>query len=83
MLFLFRFPDLLLFLQPAENIPEVVINKDFHFKIRLFDKSQSISKAVAFLKEHILEYSKQRKNDLLPIMNPIHQRGEQTLNKQA
>ena len=45
--FLFRFPDLLLFLQPAENIPEVVINKEFDFKITPFDKKD------------ILEYSKQ------------------------
>ena len=57
--FLFRFPDLLLFLQPAENIPEVVINKDFDFKITPFDKKDAILKAADFLKKDILEYSKQ------------------------
>ena len=56
--FLFRFPDLLLFLQPAENIPEVVINKDFDFKSALFDKNHYILKTADFLKEDILEYSK-------------------------
>ena len=57
--FLFRFPDLLLFLQPAENTPEVVINKDFDFKSILFDKKHCILKAANFLREDILEYSKQ------------------------
>ena len=46
--FLFRFPYLLLFLQPAENIPEVVINKDFDFKTALFDKNGYILKAAYF-----------------------------------
>ena len=57
--FLFRFPDLLLFFQPAESIPEVVINKDFDFKITPFDKKDAILKAADFLKKDILEYSKQ------------------------
>ena len=46
-------------LQPAENIPEIVINKDFDFKSTLFDKNLYISKAADFLKEDTLEYSKQ------------------------
>ena len=57
--FLLRFPDLLLLLQYAENIAEVVVNKDFDFKITLFDKNHSILKTAGFLKEDILEYSKQ------------------------
>ena len=48
-----------MFLQPAENIPEVVINKGFDFKSTLFDKNHYILKAADFLKEDILEYSKQ------------------------
>ena len=46
-------------LQPAENIAEVVVNKDFDFQITLFDKNHSILKTADFLKEDILEYSKQ------------------------
>ena len=36
-----------------------MINKDFDFKITPFDKKHSILKAADFLKEDILEYSKQ------------------------
>ena len=36
-----------------------MINRDFDFKITLFDKNHSILKAAHFLKEDILEYSKQ------------------------
>ena len=57
--FLFRFPDLLLFLQSAEDIPEIVINKDFDFKSTLFHKNHYILKEADFLKEDSLEYSKQ------------------------
>ena len=57
--FLLRFPDLLLLLQYAENIAEVVVNKDFDFKITLFDKNHSILKTADFLKEDTLEYSQQ------------------------
>ena len=69
--FLFRFPDLLLFLQLAENIPEVVINKDFDFKSTLFDKNHYKLKAVDFLKEDILEYSKQF-GDTMEEWSPTH-----------
>ena len=57
--FPFYILDFRLFLQPAENILEVVINKDFDFKNTLFDKNHHILKAADFLKENILEYSKQ------------------------
>ena len=36
-----------------------MINRDFDFKITLFDKNHSILKAADILKEDILEYSKQ------------------------
>ena len=36
-----------------------MINKDFDFKTTLFDKNGYILKAAYFLKENILEYSKQ------------------------
>ena len=48
-----------MFLQPVENISEVVINKDFDFKRALFDKNHYILKEADFLKEDILGYSKQ------------------------
>ena len=36
-----------------------MVNKDFDFQITLFDKHHSILKTAEFLKEDILEYSKQ------------------------
>ena len=65
-------PDLLLFLQRAENTPEVVINKDFDFESRLLDKNYYILKAADFLQEDILKYSNKleilQKNCILPLI---------------
>ena len=52
------FPGLLIFIQPAANIPEVVISKDTTLIDPLLDKNVYIARAAEYLRHDILEFSK-------------------------